>query len=83
MASKPIHYSPSGQRPLCKCGKSPVEMGYTSSTWLTECRRSSTDICRVTCADCLHLLAAMLERKGVPVVIKPEGHEHLRRFLAK
>ena len=71
---RPIHYSPSGQRPACKCGKgSPIDQGYSSETWMREVRSSSTSIAKVTCAECLHLVAAMMIRKGVPIQFTRQG----------
>lgn len=71
---RPIHYSPSGHPPMCKCGKgSPMDQGYTSETWMREVRSSSASIAKVTCAECLHLVAAMMIRKGVPIQFTRQG----------
>ena len=77
---KPVHYSPSGQRPLCMQGKG--DCGLPQKAFLTECRRSHTDLRKVTCPACLHLMAGMMIRKGVPIAFKQEGASFYER-LAK
>jgi hypothetical protein len=76
---KPVHYSPNGQRPLCLQG---TAVGLGTDFFMREVRRSSTDLRKVTCPACLHLMAGMMIRKGVPIAFKQEGASFYER-LAK
>lgn len=77
--SKPVHYSPNGQRPFCmQIG--PLDL--SREMFMREARRSSTDLRKVTCPKCLHLMAGMMIRKGVPVQFKHEGKSFYERLLA-